>query len=180
MSATNESDALASSSNYGADTFLGRARRRDRRPTLWRRHHLVTGTSASAAVVAGAAGVLAALTIAGPGVIVGRLARNADAAGTADQTGNGRLNLGRAVGDTGTIPVASRTTPIANGGPFVAVLAAADEVSGIVKNDLNGNGVDNVGEPLLGGVPIILWQDRNANSVFEPLNRWSVNRGLHE
>ena len=59
----------------------------------------MTGTSASAAEVSAAAALLrAADPSASNGVIVGRLARNADAAGTADQTGNGRLNLARAIG----------------------------------------------------------------------------------
>ena len=35
-------------------------------------------------------------------MIVGRLARSAAPAGTADETGNGRLDLARAAGDTGT------------------------------------------------------------------------------
>ena len=35
-------------------------------------------------------------------MIVGRLARSADAVGTRSETGNGRLNLARAVADQGT------------------------------------------------------------------------------
>ena len=63
----------------------------------------VTGTSASSAEVAAAAALLRANDpSATNGVIVGRLARTADAAGTVDQTGNGRLNLERAIADTGT------------------------------------------------------------------------------
>ena len=60
----------------------------------------VTGTSASAAIVAGAAALVKANDpAASNGVVVGRLARTADAAGTADQTGNGRVNLARALSD---------------------------------------------------------------------------------
>ena len=39
------------------------------------------------------------------GVIVGRIARSADPAGTQDQTGNGRINMPRALADTMTEPV---------------------------------------------------------------------------
>ncbi len=52
----------------------------------------VTGTSASAAEVSAAAALLRAVDPgASNGVIVGRLGRSAEAAGTVEQTGNGRL-----------------------------------------------------------------------------------------
>src|SRR5919197_839422 len=66
----------------------------------------ISGTSAAAAEVAGAAALLRASSFdATNGVIVGRLARNADPVGTQDQTGNGRLNLAAAVADTSVDPV---------------------------------------------------------------------------
>ena len=69
----------------------------------------VTGTSASAAIVAGAAAqLIAADPSASPGVIVGRLARNADPDGG---VGNGRVNLARALGDTSTDAVVPSRRP---------------------------------------------------------------------
>src|SRR5207253_8673338 len=81
----------------------------------------VTGTSAAAAIVAGAAALLRATSVgASNGVIVSRLARNADAAGTATQTGNGRLNLGRAALDTSSDSLEpAGAAPVGGGGPFV-------------------------------------------------------------
>ena len=62
------------------------------------------------------------------GVIVGRLARTADAAGTADETGNGRLNLARALGDTGIDAIQpAGAPPNANGGPLVGPYVAANK-----------------------------------------------------
>src|SRR5439155_11524221 len=81
----------------------------------------VSGTSASAAEVAAAAALLKANSpMAGNGVVVNRLAESADAAGTLDQTGNGRLNLDRAINDpntTSTEPAGA--PPVGGGGPFV-------------------------------------------------------------
>ena len=55
----------------------------------------ISGTSASSAIVAAAAGLLrAADPSASNGVIVGRLARNADPAGSVAETGNGRVEPG--------------------------------------------------------------------------------------
>ncbi len=56
VSATNESDALSSSSNYGADTFLAAPGVGIVTDAAGGGITSVTGTSASAAVVAGAAG----------------------------------------------------------------------------------------------------------------------------
>src|SRR5207237_8666138 len=79
----------------------------------------VTGTSASAAEVAGAAALLKANSpMASNGVIVNRLAESADAAGTPDQTGNGRLNLNRAINDTNTASIEpAGAPPVGGGGP---------------------------------------------------------------
>ena len=77
VSNTDQTDALNASSNYGADTFLAAPRA----PTSSRLAPgggttSVTGTSASAAEVAGAAALLRAVDpAASNGVIVGRLAR---------------------------------------------------------------------------------------------------------
>src|SRR4051794_12809644 len=81
----------------------------------------VSGTSASAAAVAGAAPLLKANSpMASNGVIANRLAESADAAGTPDQTGNGRLNLDRAINDTSTTSIEpAGAPPVGGGGPFV-------------------------------------------------------------
>src|SRR2546422_6765296 len=70
------------------------------------------------------------------GVIVGRLARMADPAGTRDQTGNGRINMARALADTGTDFIRpAGAPPVGDGGPFVGpyVAAAADSTSTVVS-----------------------------------------------
>ena len=70
----------------------------------------VTGTSASAAMVAGAAVVMQANDpSAAPSVIVGRLARNAEA--VEGVAGNGRLHLGRALFDESTDGVTPSGAP---------------------------------------------------------------------
>src|SRR5207247_5075157 len=92
----------------------------------------VTGTSASSAEVAAAAALLRAVDPgASAGTIVGRLARNADAAGTAAETGNGRLNLSRAIADTSTASVKPEgAAPLGSGGPLVGPYVAAATVNG--------------------------------------------------
>src|SRR5205823_2634211 len=67
------------------------------------------------------------------GVIVSRLARSADTAGTADQTGNGRVNLARAIADTSSDSVKpAGAAPVGNGGPYVGpyTIAAAENLDG--------------------------------------------------
>ena len=87
----------------------------------------VTGTSASAAFVAGGAALLlGADRKATNSIVIGRLARTAHKSGSRMQTGNGRLDLTRALSDrltTHVVPagVAGR----ASGGPFVGPYQAA-------------------------------------------------------
>src|SRR6059036_273612 len=84
-------------------------------------YNVISGTSASAAIVAGAVAFMKAVdpTLSN-GVIVGRLARMADPAGTQDQTGNGRINMARALADTGIDFVQpAGAPPVGDGGPFV-------------------------------------------------------------
>ena len=55
-----------------------------------------------------------------------RLARNAEAVGTREQTGNGRLNLDRAIADTSTDSIQpAGAAPVGGGGPFVGPYVAA-------------------------------------------------------
>ena len=105
VSNTDQSDALASSSNSGQAVFLGAPGTSIVTTDNGGGTTTISGTSASAAHVAGAAALIKAASGAANGVIVSRLARNAEAAGTRDQTGNGRLNLDRAIADTSTASV---------------------------------------------------------------------------
>ena len=57
------------------------------------------------------------------GVVVGRLARTADPAGSASDTGNGRVNLARALGDSSTDAVVPQGVA-GDGGPLVGPYTA--------------------------------------------------------
>ncbi len=99
VSSTDASDALSTSSNFGASVFLAAPGEGILTTATGGGYASVSGTSAAAAHVAGAAALVAAFDpSASNGVIVGRLARNAAAAGTQAETGNGRLDLARALG----------------------------------------------------------------------------------
>src|SRR5207248_7215403 len=125
---TDQTDALNASSNYGPAAFMAAPGTDIVTPASEGGTATVTGTSAAAAEVAGAAAVLQALDpAASNGAIVGRLARNADPAGDPAQTGNGRLNLARAAADSSTTAIEpAGTAPVGPGGPFVGpyVIAA--------------------------------------------------------
>ncbi len=124
VSATDSSDALATFSNSGADTFLAAPGVAISTTDLGGGYTSIDGTSASAAEVAAAAALAQAVDPSvSNGVIVGRLAESADPAGTSDQTGNGRLNLDRALLDTGTNFVTPAGAP--GGGPLVGPYVAA-------------------------------------------------------
>ena len=127
VSSTDASDALAAGSNYGEAVFLGAPGVGIATTSADGGYGPITGTSAAAAHVAGAAALLAAADpSASNGVIVGRLARNADPAGDASQTGNGRLNLARALADESTDSVKpAGAPPVGGGGPFVGPYVAA-------------------------------------------------------
>src|SRR5205807_6545656 len=106
VSNTDQGDALNATSNYGADTFIAAPGTSISTTALSGSYAFVSGTSAASAEVAAAAALLrAADPTATNGQIVNRLAESADPAGTVDQTGNGRLNLARAIADTSTASV---------------------------------------------------------------------------
>ena len=76
------------------------------------------------------------------GVIVSRLAQNAEAVGTREQTGNGRLNLDRALADTSTDSVQpAGADPVGSGGPFVGPYVAANKNLNIVFAGTGGGTV---------------------------------------
>ena len=127
VSNTDQNDALNGSSNHGQAVFLGAPgtaiATTAPQAAATRR---ITGTSASAAEVAGAAALLNAASGASNGVVVARLAKNAEAAGSQAQTGNGRLNLDRAMTDTSTGAIQpAGAAPVGGGGPFVGPYVAA-------------------------------------------------------
>src|SRR3989442_3057123 len=118
VSATDQSDALWSGSNYGADTFIAAPGVGIPTTDVGRGYTTISGTSASAAMVAGAAAFERAVDpTASNTVIVGRLGQDADPAGTTAQTGNGRLNMQRVVADTSTVSAIPAGVP--GGGPLL-------------------------------------------------------------
>ena len=129
VSNTDRADELAATSNHGADTFLGAPGTDIATLLAGGGTTSVTGTSASSAEVAGAAALLRAIDPgASNGTIVGRLARSAADVGTRSETGNGRLDLARAVADRDTDGVKpTGAAPTGSGGPFVGpyVIAVA-------------------------------------------------------
>ena len=139
VSATDDTDALWAGSNHGQAAFLAAPGVGVLADAVGGGTRSVTGTSASAAIVAGAAAVLRANDpAASNATVVGRLARTADAAGTRDQTGNGRVNLARAVADASTDPVVpTGAAPVGSGGPFVGPYVVAANVSGQLQGQNN-------------------------------------------
>src|SRR5438094_8229858 len=127
VSGTDPNDALAPFSNSGPSVFISAPATDIQTTTTGDAYTVISGTSASAAIVAGAAAFMKAMdpTLTN-GIIVGRLARMADPAGTQDQTGNGRINMARALADTGTDFVQpAGAPPVGDGGPFVGPYRAA-------------------------------------------------------
>ena len=146
VSATDETDLLAAGSNFGLDTFLAAPGSNIYTTSLGDSYTYITGTSASSAIVAGVVGFMKA---ADPsltnGVIVNRLAKSADAIGTAGDPnnlsmfGNGRVNMANALADTSTDSIQpDGAAPVGNGGPYVGpyTAAAANKVTGITVTQL--------------------------------------------
>src|SRR5436190_9177809 len=127
VGSTGIGDAPSMFSNTGPDVFLAAPGENILSTDTSGGYSSISGTSASAAEVAGAAALLKANSpMASNGVIINRLAESADGAGTADQTGNGRLNLDRAINDTSTTSVEpAGAPPVGTGGPFVGPYVAA-------------------------------------------------------
>src|SRR5207302_3822472 len=125
----------------GADVFLAAPGENVLSTDTSGSYSSISGTSASAAEVAGAAALLKANSpMATNGVIVNRLAESADPAGTPDQTGNGRLNLDRAINDTSN--TSTEPTGAPGGGPFVGpYVAAATKITLTPASGFAGDGV---------------------------------------
>ena len=148
VTATDPLDNLADFSNYGQDTFLAAPGALILTTSVNNGYAPFNGTSASAAIVAGVAAFQKAVDpLQSNGVIVGRLARSADPAGTAGDPnsvlmfGNGRVNMAKALTDTGNDPVLpAGAAPVGNGGPYVGpYIAGNSPVSGRVTSSAAGN-----------------------------------------
>ncbi|TAL11953.1 MAG: hypothetical protein EPO00_02635, partial [Chloroflexota bacterium] len=133
VSNTDSDDALNPSSNYGTDVFLAAPGTNISATNVGGGYSMITGTSASSAIVAATAALLRAQDPSlSNGVIVNRLATTADAAGTVAQTGNGRVNLARALSSTATDSVQpAGAAPFGLGGPIVGPYVAAASLSDV-------------------------------------------------
>jgi hypothetical protein len=127
VAATDQNDGLAAFSNSGQAVFIAAPGVDIQTIDLQGNYIVLSGTSLSSAYVAGLAAFMKAVdpTLTN-GVIVGRIARNADPAGTQDATGNGRINMPRALADTSLEEVQpAGADPVGQGGPFVGPYVAA-------------------------------------------------------
>ncbi|WP_198419469.1 S8 family serine peptidase, partial [Geomonas terrae] len=94
VSATDPSDALLSFSNYGSDVYVAAPGAQIYSTAPGGGYASMTGTSASAAIAAGIAAYVKAVSPAlSNGVVVGRLGSGASAIGSPAQTGHGRVDL---------------------------------------------------------------------------------------
>jgi len=141
VAGTDPNDTLVPFSSYGPSVFIAAPATDILTTAIGDAYSIISGTSASAAIVAGAAAFMKAVdpTLTN-GIIVGRLARMADPAGTQDQTGNGRINMARALADTGTDFIEpAGAPPVGGGGPFVGPYqAAAISVQGVTVSAQTG------------------------------------------
>src|SRR5919109_1152240 len=144
VSSTDMTDALSWTSNYGPTAFIAAPGEGIATTAAGGGYSSMSGTSAAAAIVAGAAGLIKASSFtASNGMIVSRLARNADPAGSVGQTGNRRVNLARAIFDSSTDEIQpAGAAPIGDGGPLVGPYDVAT-VSSVAVTFPANNGVYN-------------------------------------
>ena len=143
VAATDQNDAQASFSNEGQAVFIAAPGTDIPTTSSGDAYAMISGTSAAAAHVAGLAAFMKAVdpTLSN-GVIVFRIASTADPAGTQSQTGNGRINMARALASTATESIQpAGADPLAEGGPFVGPYLAdgQSQGSGTVKSSAAGN-----------------------------------------
>ncbi len=158
VSATDAADNLWSGSNFGPAAFIAAPGVGIPVDAVGGGTTTITGTSASAAFVAGSAALLlAADPKASNRLVIGKLAESADHAGTREQTANGRLNLGRALRR-----VAAPLSPVGVGdrhaggpfaGPYVAAASTAGTPVAIGANNSN-NGTNTVAITSSVAVPV--------------------------
>lgn len=148
VSGTDENDTLVPGSNIGQDVFLSAPGSNMYTTGPGGAYTYVSGTSSSSAVVAGVAAFMRAVdpTLTN-GAIIGRLARSADAIGTAGDPdnpamfGNGRINMAKALADNGSNPVQPEgAAPVGSGGPYIGPYTAATlHVSSISIGSASGS-----------------------------------------
>jgi subtilisin family serine protease len=128
VAATDQGDGLAGFSNSGQAVFIAAPGVDIQTIDLHGNYVAITGTSTAAAHVAGFAAFMKAVDGSlSNGVIAGRIARNADPAGTQEQTGNGRINMPRALADMSTESIQpAGAAPVGSGGPFVGPYVASN------------------------------------------------------
>jgi subtilisin family serine protease/PKD repeat protein len=130
VAATDQNDAQAFFSNEGQAVFIAAPGVDIQTVQPGDAYTQITGTSAAAAHVAAAAAFMKAVNPAIPnGVIVYRLASTADPAGTPIETGNGRINMARALTSTVVDFIQpAGAAPVGAGGPFVGPYTADNHV----------------------------------------------------
>ena len=144
VGSTDQNDAAASFSNTSAAVFVT-APGTDIATSDASGVSSISGTSASAAIVAGSAALLKAEdTSASPATIVGRIARNTDP--NTGIGGNGRINLEHAVADTSTTGVTPAGAP-GGGGPVVGPYVAQTRTLTI---NFSGSGAGSVVDSVTG------------------------------
>ena len=137
VSATDPNDVLAGFSNFGQDVFLAAPGSDIYTTDLNKNYTYISGTSPSSAVVAGVAAFMKAVdpTLTN-GVILGRLAAGADAAGTTadpdykQKYGYGRVSMAKALSSTVTTPiepVGAAKADTGSVGPYAAAAIAASQ-----------------------------------------------------
>jgi fibronectin-binding autotransporter adhesin len=127
VASTDHGDGLAAGSNSGAAAFIGAPGVDIRTTDRDGGYRTVNGTSAAAAMVAGAAALVRATDpAASNGAVVARLARNAAEPAPATDIGNGRLDLARTLADHNMSAVTPEgAAPTGDGGPFLGPYMAA-------------------------------------------------------
>ncbi|MFA4917317.1 MAG: S8 family serine peptidase, partial [Syntrophales bacterium] len=177
VSATDSSDALAAFSNYGPSVFLAAPGTDISATNTGNAYTGVTGTSASAAMVAGAAAFMKA---ADPsltnGVIVNRLALSADLVGTQEQTGNGRLNMASALNETSTDFIQpAGAAPLGEGGPYVGRYHVAATKTSTASGNWNAAIWSPAGTPVAGDDVIIASGHTVTLNVAGACNNLSIS-----